>query len=347
MQPEFTEFDGYVPEAGRDEDPTNPDGPTASASALEKLGKCPLQFFFARVLGISPPDELEREPDQWLDALQTGTLLHRTFHDFMVERVQAGELPPSYDRDLPRLLEVLEGGIKYWREKVPPPSEPVFRRERSDLRAACRYFLAGEERFCEGSEPRYLEAGIGVRASDPPTDMDHPHPLPFELPGGKAIRARARLDRVDRRADGAWSVWDYKTGSAAPYRNLQEKPYDGGRRVQHVIYLHLAERALRRLDPQARVASFGYFLPGVKGQGERVELSREQLAAGPAVVELLARTIAAGAFVPTDDHRHTCDYCDFKPVCGDVEALTDAAAGKLCNEDNDPLAPFREARSYE
>jgi ATP-dependent helicase/DNAse subunit B len=177
--------------------------------------------------------------------------------------------------------------------------------------------------------------------------MDRPAPLPFELPCGKAIRTRARLDRVDRRPDGAWSVWDYKTGSASPYRGLENHPYNGGRRVQHVIYLRLAERALRRLDPAARVVSFGYFLPGVRGRGERAELTREQLSGGPSVVEHLAMTIARGAFLPTDDHRHTCDYCDFKAVCGDVEALTAAAAVKLDNEDTEELAHMREARNYD
>ena len=38
----FTEYDGYVPQAGLDLDPTRPDGPVLSASRLEKLGSCPM-----------------------------------------------------------------------------------------------------------------------------------------------------------------------------------------------------------------------------------------------------------------------------------------------------------------
>ena len=53
----FTEYDGNVPAAGADFDPTKPEGPVLSASQLETLGKCPMEYFFQYVLEIERLEE--------------------------------------------------------------------------------------------------------------------------------------------------------------------------------------------------------------------------------------------------------------------------------------------------
>lgn len=344
----FTRFDGYVPEAGEALDPRSDCGIVLSASSLETLGRCPLQFFFGRVLGLSVPDELELDPDRWLDALATGLLLHNVFHDFMVDLARRDALPPRFDRDLGRLMDLLEEQIERSRRKLPPPHPSVFERERHALEAACRNFLAAEEEFCRKSTPRYFEASVGMRSSDPPTDLDLPDPPALNLPGGASVRARGRLDRVDEIAPGQWSIWDYKTGGATAYSKLKDgDPFDGGRRVQHALYIALAEHALKRLDSRARVHEFGYFMPSERGDAERVSFTPEELAGGRLVIERLVRTLAAGAFLPTDDSEHTCEYCDFLPICGDVQALTAAARRKLDESGEEVLTPFRELRDHE
>ena len=76
---EFTEYDGRVEQAGPDLDPTQSDHRVLSANRLQTIGKCPLMYFFEYGLGIAPPDELEVDPNVWLDALATGSLLHELF----------------------------------------------------------------------------------------------------------------------------------------------------------------------------------------------------------------------------------------------------------------------------
>ncbi len=64
--PAFTEFDGYVPDAGTLLDPCAPE--TAySVTELEQLAECPFRFFLKRGLGVRPIDEGERDKDIWLD----------------------------------------------------------------------------------------------------------------------------------------------------------------------------------------------------------------------------------------------------------------------------------------
>ncbi|NQT54468.1 PD-(D/E)XK nuclease family protein, partial [bacterium] len=56
-----THYDGLVPEAGAENDPTAPDGPVVSASRLQTLGACPLRYFFRYILRLEPPEELESD----------------------------------------------------------------------------------------------------------------------------------------------------------------------------------------------------------------------------------------------------------------------------------------------
>ncbi len=75
---EFTEFDGYVPEAGLALDPCAP-GTVFSVTELEKAAECPFRFFLKRGLGIRPVNERERDKDVWLDPLTRGSELHELY----------------------------------------------------------------------------------------------------------------------------------------------------------------------------------------------------------------------------------------------------------------------------
>ena len=75
---EFTEFDGYVPEAGQMLDPSAPEN-VFSVTELEKAAECPFRFFLKRGLGVRPVDERERDKDIWLDPLTRGSELHELY----------------------------------------------------------------------------------------------------------------------------------------------------------------------------------------------------------------------------------------------------------------------------
>ena len=82
---QFTQHDGLVPAAGVELDPSKPDAPRTTPSRLETFGACPRKFFFRYGLGIYPPVEHVVDHDQWLDALQLGSLLHEVFEGFLRE----------------------------------------------------------------------------------------------------------------------------------------------------------------------------------------------------------------------------------------------------------------------
>ncbi len=341
----FTEYDGHVPQAGLDNDPTSPDGPVLSASRLEKLGSCPMGYFFQFVLKIAPPEEYEIDPSMWLDPLQKGTLLHSVFREFMA-RLREKNLLPNVDRDASLMNEILSRQIALSREAIPLPNEEVFKATVNELRLTTQIFLQEEADFCTGSTPVYLEAAIGTVQDEDPTLLDTVEPVSLLLSDGKAIRVRGRVDRIDQLPNDkakVFTVWDYKTGSAWGYD--RRDPFLGGRRVQSTLYCGLVEERLRKVHPpNPSVASFGYFFPSLREHGERISWTTQQLVEGREVIAELVEMLRTGCFPFTNDAKDV-RYSDYRPAFGDVQEAAQAMDLKLNNPDNIALLPFQNLRT--
>ncbi len=342
----FTIWDGRVPLAGSDLDPTAPQGKVLSSNGLEAAGGCPRKFFYRYALGIVPPEELVVDPERWLDPRATGSLLHELFEHYVREILRAGR-PADVTHGRTLILGMLERKLAEYRVRYPSPSLAAFARERDLLVLAAETFVREEERQAleTGSEPVFLEASLGMPPGEHGSALDHPVPIPVELPGGLVIRARGRVDRIDRTGGpgGGWAIWDYKTGGTFGYD--RSDPFPEGRKIQPYLYLRMVERRLRdATDPRASVSTFGYFFPGEKGRGDRIGWEAGQLAAGGEVLVRLCRIIASGAFAATTDAGRDCGYCDYRTACGDVGAQARASVRKVLA--GEPLlAPLGELRA--
>jgi ATP-dependent helicase/nuclease subunit B len=344
----FTIFDGHIPDPGPALDPTADSAAPVSASRLEALGTCPLRYFFRYVLKIEPPEELEIDLDVWLDPLALGTLLHKVLEGFMRELSSHNQLP-VYRRDETRLLEMLDEAISVERKRAPPPSEDAFRKQHQQLQTMVRIFLREEEEYWQktGRRSLYLEVLIGMELKEAATDLDTAEAVQVRLPGGKHLRVCGRIDRVERTSDGtAFSIWDYKSGSSWKY--TKEPPFWQGRVVQHALYLKMLQARLEALGdklPGARATDFGFLFLGERDPGARQVFTPDQLADGGLILERLAGIPAAGAFLATDC-ADDCKYCDYKTICRDFAAVTEASQKKLNNPANTVLQPFLELRRH-
>lgn len=342
----FTEYDGFVPLAGEENDPTRADGPVMSARRLETLGRCPMEYFFRYILAIEPPAEHQADPTAWLEANERGVLLHAVFREFMSHLSGGGRLP-EFDRDVGMLEEILEERITLLKEENPPPGTDVFERERQELRQAARIFLTEEEEFCLTSRPAYFEAAIGVPEEGTGTALDTPDPVEVALPGGQTVRARGRIDRVDEVPGSGgtrFSVWDYKTGSS--YRYDRVDPFKQGRCLQNALYLALAESRLREVHPGAEAVAFGFFFPGTREHGERIRWTRSELDEFGGILERLCRLASGGCF-PFSDDAGDVRFSDYVEAFGDPEAAAEAAGKKMRNRSSQALEPIRELRGIE
>ncbi len=342
----FTEYDGYVPEAGAECDPAMPDGPVLSASRLETLARCPLEYFFKYVLKVEPPEEYELDPLSWLDNRQRGELLHSAFRRFMSGLAARG-LKPEFPRDAEFMRLTVDEEITGWQTKYPPPGALVLERERQEMQATARIFLQEEHHHCKECTPSFFEVSIGVEPEGEGCALDTPEPATVMLGGELAVRVRGRIDRIDLlgSAEGTcYALWDYKTGNSYGYK--PSDPFLQGRHIQNALYLELATARLADVDPGATVVSFGYFFPGVKAHGDRVAWRAEELAAGPSLLTWLCRMIALGCF-PFTDIKDDVKFSDYKTAFGDVEEAASDTKRKLANQSNEMLRPFRELRDLE
>jgi ATP-dependent helicase/nuclease subunit B len=345
---EFTEYDGHVPQAGRCLDPTAPNGPVMSSSGLETVGRCPRLFFFKRALGIDLPDELVVEPDRWLDPPAYGELLHSVFEKFVRDLVAAGYLP-KYPQDIGKLNAILDVLVARYRDRYPPPTDHAFQTQRSQLQQAAKVFLIEEHRYCAENKgtPVYLESSFGLTRDGHASPLDTPEPVPVKLADGSVIRTCGRVDRIDRIGQGAvetYAVWDYKSGSAWKYDEAD--PFRQGRVVQPTLYIAMVAHRLRAApSSKAKVARFGFFFPGTKERGRRIEWDNAQLADGKKVLGQLVDIIRKGAFLATDN-KDDCNYCDYQSICGDAAAIAAVSARKLANAGNKALQSIRELRNH-
>jgi ATP-dependent helicase/DNAse subunit B len=187
-----------------------------------------------------------------------------------------------------------------------------------------------------------------MKQEGPGTDLDSEDPVPLLLPDGSTVQVRGRLDRIDREMGGGeteFTLWDYKTGSTSRYK---KKGFNQGRLIQHVLYIHMAEKRLMEcFGPDAKVKRFGFFFPGASGEGKRIEFCPEDIRDdGLNIIQSLCVAIQQGAFIATDTAKD-CEYCDFRSICRDFNTAAQRSSLKAENTANTELAPFRRLRAYE
>ena len=339
----FTEYDGYVPEAGADLDPSRPDSRALSASGLERLGSLPMEFFFSHVLGIEVPEEYEVAEARWLDPGQRGQLLHDVFREFMAAACERG-LPPSRDRDAGLMRQILGRHVESWQADVPPPSRDVFERELRELDATADIFLREAAGLCEDATPVCFEVAIGMPGEGAGTPLDTREPVDIQLADGRRIRVRGRIDRADILAGtgDVYRIIDYKTGSARRFDRAD--PFRQGRLMQSLLYVKLFQARLDAVTPGAKVGAFCYFFPGTREHGERFDWSCKDLECGEEMLSLLCEMLRTGCF-PFTDEAGDARFSDYTDAFGDGQAALEAIQRKLLNPSNLALEPFRRLRS--
>lgn len=297
---EGIEHHGLVPAAAGALDP-RATGRPMSASSLETLAKCPLAWFYRYGVRLQPPGDAEYDAEQWLDAMERGSLLH-ALYERLTEEYRGRQAALLEEAARERTLGLAEEVLREWEAKVPPPSAAVFDSEAAEVRASAVAFLEFEREAVRSRGAGQWEAFE--------LDLAQPEPTAIPLDGGGTLRVVGFVDRLDRLPSGELVVIDYKTGS--PYSYLQQKkdaPFKGGRRLQAAVYASAVEtRGI------GTVARFEYRFPTRKGENQAVVYDRPQIARAGALLTGLLDHVRHGHFVPTDDSGD-CGYCDFQQIC--------------------------------
>lgn len=294
---ELNAYNGSVRARPRLDPRRDPDA-LVSATRMETLARCPLQYLYRYVLGLRPPDELTFDADEWLDARERGSLFHRVYDRVLRGAREAGL--SWEDDELDRLAgDVLEEEIERTRRRIPTPSQVVLERETRALEEDLGVFLEMLRR----QRPRWIatEWTFGFPAAENPA-------AELTVPGG-TVRLRGAVDRIDELGPGLRIV-DYKTGGRYGYGE-GTGTYRGGRRLQHALYTRATELLLDR-----EVVSAEFHFPTHKGEAGTESYRRSELDRWARILGLLLDMVAAGNFPPAEDADDLpCRFCDFRPVC--------------------------------
>jgi RecB family exonuclease len=286
-----------------------------SASRLETLGKCPLQYFYRYVLSVRPVRDPEYDPERWLDALERGSLLHDVYERALGERPAAMDYADRAFQD--HTLAILDEEVRRMIHRLPAPNDAVLRAERDALEADVRSFVA----MVRDQRPRVVRTELAFGPDDPEAEGE----VELEVPDGlgvlgelgvltglerrgRRLRLRGRVDRLDALDGGGLRVVDYKTGRVRGYHPAI--PFDGGRRLQHLLYA----LAVERLRPGERVELAEYHFPTTRGENRMARYARADLEPGHDVLAALLDLARQGRFLATTD-PDDCRFCDFRDVC--------------------------------
>ena len=314
---QLTEFDGNL--SGIEDIhrfTIGPGGLPISPTALESWATCPYRYFLGHVLGLGSLDTPEEILS--ISALDRGRLIHEILEQFIGRSVRSGNLPPAGapwdDGDRSRLM-----GIAAQRFRDAETRGVTGKRLLWDM--AKTEILADLETF--------LETDTGLREAHQTADVRVETRFGFGVNGasiaepGTGINFRGVIDRIDISEGGARVlVVDYKTGSANPYKGLNDDPTDQGRRLQLGVY----SLAARALFPDATDVSAAYWFSTKRGRFEFVPTDHFKIT-DESVAERFREGVAgivgginAGLFPanpgPPGGYRPSnCQYCDFDTVC--------------------------------
>jgi RecB family exonuclease len=314
--PAFTRFDGNLMGHPVTIDASRPLSPTS----METWATCPRSYLFTRVLEVHDVDRPEKI-DQ-LEATDKGLVAHAVLETIVREAIGAGAVPapgepwPLQVHD--RVEQLVDAELAELEARGRGGHHRYRSHERRTLIAALQRALRHDAavRARDGVTPVAVEMAFGTSMADA---------LTITLPGGQSLPFRGYIDRVDR-GEGIVSVFDYKTGSRTPFKDLDaDDPVQGGRRLQLGIYA----LAARQRYGDARVTSEYWF---TKHSGPEADLKGFEL--GPdqedALLHVLDRIVAGikeGVF-PARPGEHlyhlgtfeSCLFCDLDRLCSPERA---------------------------
>lgn len=311
----FTEFDGYVPDAGAVLDPAAASA-VVSPTALEGAARCPFRYFVERGLGVRAIESGDRSHDVWLDPLVRGSLLHDLYAACLRRcRGERRRVAVARDRDwlhgeARRLLADLKA-------EMPPPSVDVETRECADLLTDIDLFLDAEAALDETREPMGFEVSFGHGVDGDGEGEQLASAAPIEIRAGDlTFRITGRVDRVDRvngPAGPSFQIVDYKTGGF--WKDDYAGTFAGGRLLQHALYGLAVAELLRRTKQTGRVTGAEYYFSAARGRQHRQHIPAPAVGDVAAVLADIRNVIVSGAFVHAPKERE-CKFCDLKHACG-------------------------------
>jgi hypothetical protein len=275
-----------------------------SASALDTYLRCPLAFYYSRVLGLTKREEVTGEYQK----VDIGLLVHSILAEFF--RATLGRQIEHDDLDPRRLASVIE---ERFAEAYGTGDSGAGRLLLGQIQSHLRHFLDD-----------YMAP---IVRNTPVTMIALEERFIREWHG---FRLTGRLDAVQRRA-GDLLVIDYKTGHDTKSHRINFGKLDPERRdtwntaigsLQLPVYLLLHEGAAYQVGtPHAMFLLLGRnrLNRGIELPlfADLTEADREFPRLQAVILGILREIVSPEVpFLPAQDMKGTCPACDFNGICG-------------------------------
>jgi len=263
-----------------------------AATALERLGRCPLQFFFRDVLRIQALRRLETPFAS--DPAAVGTRVHDVLRDLYARLLDERAFEDSDAR-----ARVARAG-RLLRDVWDARADEAAAARAEQFPVLDRIESATWMRTLRA----FLEADLARMAAERLTPESFEHAVDDAIPGGpSSLVVRARFDRV-LCGEGGRVVGDYKTGGSIEAR-VKLGAMLSGEALQVAIYALLSGAPVELLGVgprhDAEVARFD----GFKSPEDREGVLE--------TVRVATALAAAGRF-PIHPAEH-CGWCDYRSAC--------------------------------
>ena len=294
-----------------------------SPSLLEHYLKCPLSFFYARVLRLRAPGVPEE-----MDHAQLGEAVHRALHEFF-EDAAGPNLPAEVRKEDLKFRKL----SKFFKKAL---KEQDFYRHLSEER---KFFLL------EGAEFRLRKYLENHPEETTIFALEKTYTLPFTVRDLGEIELTGRIDRVDQRGD-VYLVLDYKTGWIKDLKAKKVLGLNASSWLEEERFDDEALREILELLPDLQLPFYAYlFVKDRLNQGESealwekvtaayVELYKKgeekylfapkEIGASSAswlrdkfpelLTYLITHILKAPYWYPAPDES-ACKYCDYSKMC--------------------------------
>lgn len=310
----FTRFGGLVGPVSAGSDVI---GTVMSATRMQSLASCPLQFMFDRLVRV----EILPAPDRrhMIEPMARGSLIHSVLEDFVQATALGTEEFDGWDESSFVLLhEIAERHFEYYQSRGLTGKIVYWRMAKARILADLERFVAIEavRLRMNGGRPVRTEVAFGYEDEAPPvvikTRTSSEGPV-------REMQFRGKIDRIDVEPGGVVRVIDYKSGSANSYASIASEPLGSGSHLQLPIYARAA-RLIIGSGATSVIAEFRFCSSESGFKRVPVELTAELDRDLEGVLGVLGETIERGVLPPRPGNGDelqpaNCRRCDFESVC--------------------------------
>lgn len=240
-----------------------------SATSLQTLIHCPLQYHYQMHERIAREEQLERQGHSWLTPSSRGDLFHHVMEQY-VNRVFLGN-GPSSQIDEAILDRCFEEQVAAEKKLHPTPSDIIVDEEKKEIFDALKIYLTGLYDLLNATNGKRM-----VLASEAKFKR---------LPFGNYIEFNGSIDRIDGELENGklkLYITDYKTGDL---EKLSKKVQDGSQ-IQHYIYAagadqwakanrNYIEAQLENPFNDIEIADVRYVFPMAEDEEKELEVTSE------------------------------------------------------------------------